>query len=129
MVAERAEVMKFVLITKDEQMEVEARQGFHPSDELAVFDDWRIALEKCSDADLMFVDVISTLEEPHKIAGYEAFGEAKMSHPEANTVPLVVISPPEEYELDFIVGWPNFALANIQRPVGFKQFRRASTWV
>ncbi len=121
--------MRFVLITNDEQMEAEARQGFHPSDEVAVFEDWRKALDECSNADLMFVDVVSTLDEPNKIAGYEAFGEAKLSHAEALAVPLVVISPPEDYELDFIVGWPNFAIANIQRPVNYKLFRRASTWV
>ena len=110
-------------------MEVEARQGFHPTDELAVYEDWRKALDECAEADLMFVDMVSTLEEPHKIAGYEAFGEAKLSHPDAIGIPLVVISPAEDYELDFIVGWPNFAIANIQRPVNYKLFRRASTWV
>ncbi len=123
------EAMKFVLITKDVQLEEEARLGFHPSDELTVFPDWRTALDHCSDADLMFVDLISTLDEPHKIAGYESFGESKISHPDASGIPLVVISPPAEYELDFFAGWPNFALANIQRPVNYKMFRRASTWV
>ena len=121
--------MKFVLITNDAQLEEEARQGFHPSDELTVFDDWRRALDNCSDADLMFVDLISTLDEPHKIAGYETFGESKLSHSDALSIPLVVISPPIEYELDFFAGWPNFAIANIQRPVNYKMFRRASTWV
>jgi hypothetical protein len=121
--------VKFVLITKEKKVADEARKGFHPEDKLEVFADWRDALDACKGADLLFVDMIATLEKPHKIAGYEAFGAAKMAHKQAKTVPVVLISPEEGYELDFFVGWPNFVFANVRRPVNFKIFRRASTWV
>ena len=107
----------------------EARKGFHPDDEMADFVEWEAALDACEGADLLFVDLLATLEKPHKIAGYEKFGEAKQNHKEASQVPLVLISPEEGYELDFMVGWPNFVFANVRRPVNFKIFRRASTWV
>jgi len=121
--------MKFVLITKDDAVGEAARGGFHPDDQLLVFSDWSSALDACGGADLVFVDLIATLSEPHRIAGYEVFAEAKMAHPTAKDVPLVLISPPSDYELDFMTGWPNFVLGHIQRPVTSKIFRRASTWV
>ncbi len=121
--------MKFVLITKDEEVSAAARGGFHPEDQLSVFAEWNAALEACDGVDLIFVDLIATLVEDHKIAGYEVFAEAKMAHSRAKAVPLVLISPPPDYELDFMTGWPNFVLGHIQRPVTSKIFRRASTWV
>jgi hypothetical protein len=121
--------MKFVLITQDPEIEAAAREGFHPSDETLAFSDWSEALEHAQGADLMFVDLISTLDEPHKIAGYERFAEAKMGHATASSIPLVLISPPDDYELDFMAGWPNFVFGHIQRPVSYKIFRRASTWI
>ncbi len=121
--------MKFVLITLDPEIESAAKEGFHPSDETLTFGSWQEALDNSGDADLLFVDLIATLEEPNKIAGYEKFAEAKMTHPTAQGVPLVLISPPENYELDFMAGWPNFVFGHIQRPVTYKIFRRASTWI
>jgi len=121
--------MKFVLISKDPEVEAAAREGFHPSDELLTFGDWVPALEQAGDADLMFVDLIATLSEPHKIAGYEKFALAKMAHPSASRVPLVLIAPPPDYELDFMAGWPDFVFGHVRRPVTYKIFRRASTWV
>lgn len=121
--------MKFVLVTKDKEMASEARKGIHPDDKLEVFADWKEALDHCGKADLLFVDLVATLEKPHKIAGYEKFGLAKMAHKAAKAVPLVLISPLEAYELDFMVGWPNFVFANVRKPVNYKIFRRASTWV
>jgi hypothetical protein len=121
--------MKFVLITLDPEIESAAKEGFHPSDTTQAFADWRKALDESAGADLMFVDLIATLEEPHKIAGYESFAEAKMTHPFAKSVPLVLISPPEDYELDFMAGWPDFVFGHIRRPITYKIFRRASTWV
>jgi hypothetical protein len=106
-----------------------AQQGIPSPDEVVAHHDWREALDACENADLMFVDMISTLTEPHKSGGYEAFAEAKMRHPIANAVPLVLIAPPVDYKLDFMPGWPNFVFAHVQRPVGYKMFRRASTWV
>jgi hypothetical protein len=87
------------------------------------------ALDACEGADLLFVDLLATLEEPHKIAGYEKFAELKMGHPAAKDVPVVLIAPPDDYELDFMAGWPDFVFAHIRRPVTEKIFRRASTWV
>lgn len=106
-----------------------AQEGFHPSDTFEHFLDPQSALEGCADADLLFVDLLATLEEPNKIAGYERFAEAKMAHAAASGVPVVLIAPPEDYELDFMVGWPDFVFAHIRRPVTAKIFRRASTWV
>lgn len=121
--------MKFVVITKDAEVEKSAREGFHPADECIVFADWADALEASEGADLMFVDLIATLEEAHKIAGYEKFAYAKMEHPIAAGTPLVLISPPDDYELDFMAGWPNFVFGHVRRPIDYRIFRRASTWV
>jgi hypothetical protein len=119
--------MKFVLITKDPEVEASAREGFTPY-ECASYADWQRALDESGGADMIFVDLLATLQEPNKIAGYEAFAEAKMKHPVASTIPLVLISPPADYELDFMAGWPDFIVANIPRPISAKVFRRASTW-
>ena len=54
---------------------------------------------------------------------------SKMRHPKAKDVKVVLISPPEEYELDFMAGWPDFVFLHYRRPVDYKIFRRASTWV
>ena len=121
--------MKFVLITQDHEVEKAAIEGFHPSDECIVIEDWMQALDQCDDADLIFVDLLATLNEPHKIGGYEQFAMAKMSHPTAKKVPLVLIAAPDDYELDFMAGWPDFVFGHVQRPVTYKIFRRASTWV
>lgn len=121
--------MKFVMVTRDKEMAKEAKKGFHPDDTLKVFEEWEDALDSCKGADLLFVDLVATLEKPHKIAGYEKFGEARMAHKHANVTPLVLISPPDGYELDFMVGWPNFVFANVRKPVTYKIFRRASTWI
>jgi hypothetical protein len=121
--------MQIILISKDPELVAEAKEGFHPADATFVYGDWREALEKCQGADLMFVDLLATLEEPGKIAGYETFAQAKMAHQVAVGIPLVLISPDADYELDFMAGWPDFVLGNIRRPVPAKMFRRASTWV
>jgi hypothetical protein len=121
--------MKFVVITKDREIEEAAREGFHPSDSCIFCSNWKDGLEASRGADLLFVDLIATLDEPHKVYGYELFARAKMSHPAANSVPLVLIAPPEDYELDFMVGWPDFVFGHVRRPVNYKIFRRASTWV
>lgn len=121
--------MKFVLITRDQEVEQAAKEGFHPSDETIVCADWSEGLDACADADMLFVDLLATLLEQHKIAGYEAFAYAKMEHPLAKDVPLVLISPPDDYELDFMAGWPNFVFGHVRRPVDYRIFRRASTWI
>ena len=121
--------MKFVLITQDPEMVQAAKAGFQPNDETLVFEDWATALGHCEGADLLFVDLVATLDEPHKIAGYEKFAEAKMASEEAAAVPVVLIAAPDGYELDFMSGFPNFVFAHLRRPVSEKLFRRASTWV
>lgn len=120
--------MKFVLITKDLEVESAAKEGFAPY-ECQSYSNWQDALDNTAGADMIFVDLLATLDEPNKIAGYERFAEAKMGHAIANGVPLVLISPPDDYELDFMAGWPDFVLANVRRPVTSKIFRRASTWI
>lgn len=121
--------MKFVLVTKDPEIVAATKGAFQPDDELIILEDWEIALDKCRDADLLFVDLVATLDRPHKIAGYERFAEAKMSHDEAAAIPLVVIAAPVDYELDFMYGHPNLVFAHLPRPITYKIFRRASTWV
>jgi hypothetical protein len=121
--------MKFLVITKDPEVEEAARKGFHPSDEMVAFSEWSEALNACEGVDMIFVDLLATLREPHKIAGYEEFAMAKMSHPVAKEVPLVLVAAPDDYELDFMTGWPNFVFGHVRRPVTEKIFRRASTWI
>jgi hypothetical protein len=121
--------MKFILLTKDPSLVSAAKEGFHPSDTFASYEAWDEALDACENVDLLFLDMVATLKTPHKIAGYEEFAMAKMAHPIAKDIPLVLISPPEDYELDFMAGWPDFVFAHLKRPVSAKIFRRASTWV
>jgi hypothetical protein len=121
--------MKFIVITQDAEIEEAARKGLHPDDTTEFYSDWHSGLEACTEVDLLFVDMLATLEEPNKIAGYETFAMAKMRHMKAKDVKLVLISPPQEYELDFMAGWPNFVFLHYRRPVDYKIFRRASTWV
>ena len=123
--------MKYVLLTNDPEIAEAARSpsAFPATDTLNVHKDPDAALSDCSRADLMFVDLLATLFEPHKIAGYEDFAVKKMGHPEAKNVPLVLIGAPDDYELDFMTGWPDFVFAHLRRPVTEKIFRRASTWI
>lgn len=121
--------MRYIVITRDPEILEAANEGFHPSDVVDFFENWEAALDCAGDCDLIFVDMLATLTEPHKIEGYEKFALAKMDHSEASIVPLVLIGPDASYKLDFMVGWPNFLLGHLQRPVSYKQLRRASTWV
>ena len=121
--------MRFLLVTRDDEIADAAKTAFDRSDTLEVFSDWKLALESAEGADMMFIDLLATLEEPHKIAGYERFAHAKMAHTHAASVPLVLIAAPHDYELDFMSGWPDFVLAQLRRPVQEKVFRRAATWI
>lgn len=120
--------MKFVLITKDGEVVEAAKRAFPPSDELRVYAEWHEALEACDGADVMFVDLIATLEQPHKIAGYEKFALAKMDHPVASKVPLILFAPPADYDLDSMMGWPDFVQGQYRRPIDDRIFRRASSY-
>jgi hypothetical protein len=123
--------MTYILVTRNPEIKDAflSPEAFLPSDTLKPFEDWQDALKETGGADMMFVDLISTLLEPNKIEGYEQFAEAKMADPAANEVPLVLIAAPADYELDFMVGYPDFVFAQIPQPVTAKIFRRASTWI
>ena len=123
-----SKVMRFLLITKDEEVAEAAKQGCQPY-ACEVYPEWQAALDKAEGADMIFVDLLATLNEPHKIAGYEEFAHAKMAHPTAARVPLVLIAAPDDYELDFMAGFPDFIFGHVPRPVNDKIFRRASSWV
>ena len=121
--------MKFVLVTRDKDIAAAAATAYGSHYTLSVFEDWSEALNHTAGVDMIFVDLIATLKEPGKIEGYEQFAFAKMAHEEASPIPLVVIAPPSDYELDAMVGWPNFLFAMVRRPVTERLFRQASGWV
>jgi hypothetical protein len=121
--------VKIALICKDAALIDEAKDAYERTDELKIFSDWREALAKSNGIDLMIVDLLATLEQEHLIEGYEKFAVAKMSNPKAKSIPLVLIAAPDDYELDAMVGWPNFVFGLVRRPVTMKIFRRISTWV
>ncbi len=121
--------MKYVILTHDEEIRSEAGRAFQSDDEVIITDQVDVALDACEGAEMIFVDLIATLKEPHKIAGYEEFALAKMGHPVAKGTPLVLISAPPDYELDSMVGFPGFVFGQFARPITFKHLRRASTWV
>jgi len=132
--------MKYVILTRDEEIQSEAARAFQSDDEVIITDQVDVALDACQGAEMIFVDLIATLKEPHKIAiatlkephkiaGYEEFAMAKMGHPVAKSTPLVLISAPPDYELDSMVGYPGFVFGQFARPITFKHLRRASTWV
>lgn len=121
--------MKFLLISRDTDVLDAAKEALHPSDVLVCEADWVKALDEAAGVDLIFIDLMATLDEAHKISGYEKFGGAKMSHAVAAEIPTVLISADPDYEIDYAVGWPGFLIGNIARPINYKQFRRAMTWV
>ncbi|HEY3783490.1 MAG TPA: hypothetical protein VGL56_20595 [Fimbriimonadaceae bacterium] len=123
--------MKYVVLTNDPEI-AEAAQSpaaFPPDDVVNVHKSVDEALTDCDGADMLFVDLLATLSEPHKIAGYEDFAMKKMGSEIACGTPLVLIGAPDDYELDFMTGWPDFVFAHLRRPVTEKIFRRASTWI
>ena len=121
--------MKYVFVSRDPEV-LAARQGaFWPEDEVVTFETWEEALDACGGAELVFVDMLTTLREKGKIAGYEEFAEAKMGHLVAAKTPLVLIAPPDDYEMDGMVGYPDFVFAHVRRPVTFKTLRRMTTLV
>ncbi|MCH8275454.1 MAG: hypothetical protein IH851_11765 [Armatimonadetes bacterium] len=121
--------MKILLITNDAALAKEARRAYMKTDNLQVFKDWQKALGRAKKAHLMIVDIVATLTAPNRIKGYEEFAEAKMAHKDAKDVPLVLISAPDGYKLDAMVGWPGFVFGHVRRPITWKIFRRISTWV
>lgn len=118
-----------MLISRDSSMVSEAQKAYKLTDELTVFKDWKAALKSADSFELMIVDLLATLKEPNKIAGYEEFAQQKMSDKKAAKIPLVLIAPPDEYDLDSMVGWPDFVFGHVRRPITMKIFRRISTWL
>lgn len=121
--------MKFVLVTHDEEIIAAAQKAYGTHYELKVCSDWNVAMSDLDGVDLMFVDLLATLKEPGRIQGYEEFAMAKMTDEKASRIPLVVFAPPSDYELDAMVGWPNFVFAMVRRPITDRLFRQASGWV
>lgn len=121
--------MRILLIAKEPEMIAAAEEAYHATDSLEVYGDWRQALENVNGAEMIIVDLISTLDQPNEVSGYEQFAMAKMGSEHAKSVPLVLISPPDDYELDAMVGWPDFVFGMVKRPVTMKIFRRISTWI
>ena len=121
--------MKYVFLSRDPEV-LAAREGaFWPGDEVVTVDTWQQALDACDGAEMVFVDMIATLKEKGKLAGYEEFAEAKMAHSVASKTPLVLIAPPDDYEMEGMVGYPDFVFAHVRRPVTFKTLRRMTTLV
>lgn len=120
--------MKTVLITRDAAVSAAAREGLG-AEAVRIHPEWTDALADAQGADLIVVDLLATLEEPGRIAGYEKFAYAKMDHPVAANVPLVLLSPPPEVELDFMTGWPDFLFAQVRLPVTADVFRRFARWL
>jgi len=121
-------MMRTVLISRDASVIAAARAGLGENC-VTVFDDWTTALDQSAGVDLMVVDLLATLDEPGRIAGYERFALAKMDHPVAQSIPVVLLAPPSEVELDYMTGWPDFLFAQVRLPVMPDAFRRISRWI
>lgn len=122
--------MRFVLVSKDPEIIKASEEAFERIGTLTVFADWKEGLNHAQGADLLFVDLLATLREPHRISGYEEFAMAKMGHEGAQNVKLVLITEPEGYDLDFMAGWPDFLFARLPRKtVNPKTLLRMSTYV
>ncbi|MBL8048795.1 MAG: hypothetical protein JNJ45_08940 [Chthonomonas sp.] len=121
--------MRFLLISKDPEVVKAAQDAFERIGKLEVFENWEEGLNASEGTDLMFVDILATLKDAHKIAGYEAFAHAKMAHDVARHVKLILIAEPPGYDLDFMAGWPDFLFARLPRPISPKILLRMSTYV
>lgn len=119
--------MKLVLVTRDKRVLSAARAALAPAD-LCVAETWQQGLEKCRDAGLMVVDVLTTIERGCGV-GFRRFASAKRAHALAKAIPLMLISPPEGSQPNYLGLEPEFAIATVQRPVSPVLFRRAQTWV
>lgn len=121
--------MKVALITKNPVYGQLAREAEDEERKFVLFEDWREAFEHAAECDLMIADLISLLEKPHRIEGYRKFGEARLAHPIAARVPLVLIPAPDGYKLDGMIGWPNFLLGQLRHPITRETFRQVLRWI
>jgi hypothetical protein len=120
---------KVILVTEDPDIVRVAKEAYRDVAQLLLTSKWSEALDWCRNADVLIVDLLATLEEPHKIGGYVKFAQAKMSHMKAKGTPLVLISVPEGYKLNGMVGWPHFVRAYLRRPITANMFQRILTWL
>lgn len=106
-----------VLISLDPELIADTRDACKERRlQLHVDSEWLRAIEKSAHADLMIVDLLATLNPPHRISGYVKFAEAKMKSAAVQT-PIVLIGPPVGYRLNGMVGWPGFLTAFVERPI------------
>ncbi|MCL6624624.1 MAG: hypothetical protein K6T17_08435 [Fimbriimonadales bacterium] len=120
---------KVILVTDDRKIVRVAKEAYRDMAQLLLTSDWREALDWCGNADVLIVDLLATLEQPHKIGGYVKFAQAKMSHMKAKGTPLILIAVPEGYKLNGMVGWPHFVRAYLRRPITASMFQRILTWL
>ena len=110
-------VKTVTFITKDLELIERARLGCDRRGYVMnVEADWKNAISQAAQSDLVVVDLIATLDPPHRIAGYVQFAEALMAS-KAAEVPLALVGAPDGYRLDGMVGWPGFLSAFVERPV------------
>lgn len=121
--------MRVLVLTQRPEISGYATEALGGRVDLEIYTDWKEALERAEGADVMIADLISLLEEPHKIDGYEAFAMAKMAHETAKSVKLILIPAPTAYELDSMLGWPDFLFAQFHNPIGVQSFRQAMRWI
>ena len=121
--------MRVLLITSRKDIESMAVAALRGKVQLDIVADWKVALDQSLGADLMIADLVSLLDEPNKISGYEQFALAKMSHESAKAVKLVLIPAPVDYELDSMMGWPDFLFAQFHNPITEQTFKMAMRWV
>lgn len=124
-----ADEVKITVITRDPEVLECAKKAFRLDEVVQFFEDWKVAFESTEKPDMMIVDMVSTLDEPHKVAGYERFAHAKMDHALLKSVPLVMLNPPVGYDMDFYTGWPDFIFASLPKPITDKVLRRVVTYL
>jgi hypothetical protein len=112
-----ATLKSIILISHDPELIADTREICKTRGmALTVETEWKRALERSAQANLLIVDLVATLTPPHRISGYVRFAESKMSSPAAKT-PIALVGPPDNYRLDGMVGWPGFLSAFVPRPV------------
>ena len=121
--------MRVLVLTQRAEIAEYAKEALGERVDLEIHGNWKDALEIAEGADVMIADLVSLLNEPHKIEGYDAFALAKMSHENAKGVKLILIPAPADYELDSMMGWPDFLFAQFHNPIGTQSFRQAMRWI
>ena len=106
-----------ILISHDPELIADTREICKSRGmQLTIEPEWKRALDRSTQVNLMIVDLLATLTPPHRISGYVRFAEAKMSSAASKT-PIALVGAPENYRLDGMVGWPGFLAAFVPRPI------------